>query len=44
MGKLVRNVKPDVSIAPQGLVDCSITLCLILNVMISMTALGKYSP
>lgn len=42
--KLVINVRPGMSIGPQGLVSGSITPCLILSVMISVTALGKDFP
>lgn len=42
--KLIINVRPDMSIVPQGIVACSITPCLILDVMIAMTALGKNFP
>lgn len=44
MEKVIINVRPDMSIVPQGIVACSITACLILNVMISVTALGKNFP
>lgn len=42
--KPVINVRPGMSIGPQGLVSGSITPCLILSVMISVTALGKEFP
>lgn len=44
MEKLSFNVRPDMSIVPQGIVAFSITPCLILNVMISVAALGKNFP
>lgn len=44
MGKLIIDVRPDMSIAPQGIVACSVTPCLILNIMISVAAQGKDLP
>lgn len=44
MQKLIIHVRPGLSVVPQGLVGCSLIPCLILSVMILMTALGKNFP
>lgn len=44
VGKLIINERPDVSIGPQGIVNSSVTPCLIPSVVTSVTAPGRNFP